>query len=618
MRARSALPYAGNERRRVAPARNVDSMDPNETPPQPLWRSVHKIAPYFARHRLQLLVVAALAISAASLSALEPLVLKSLFDGFTSGVKPHALALAFAALAVILLGGELLQTALDWFVWRVRLAVDYALMQATIDRLHSLPLAYHRDQNVGATMTKIERGITGCMSAFSDVVVKLVPALIYLAVSVVVMLQLEWRLSLAVMAFAPLPAILGARASREQTAREQGLMQRWTKVFARFNEVLAGIIVVKSFAMEEREKRRFLGGVCDANAVVLRGVGTDARNGALKNAVMALARLVALALGGVLVMHHEITLGTLVAFVSYLGGVFHPVQTLTGMYQTLRRATVSLSALLSILEAQDSLGDEPDAYEPAPFRGEVEFDHVSFQYRPGNPLLHDIQLRVRPGEVVAVVGPSGTGKTTLMALLQRLYDPCGGSIRIDGEDLRRFKQRALRDQIGVVLQEGTLFSDSIADNIAFGNPGASRAQIEAAARAANAHDFISALPDGYDTPVGERGCKLSGGERQRVAIARAMLKNAPILVLDEATSALDAESEEKVQEALQRLMQGRTAFVIAHRLSTITTADRIIVLRAGTIAESGTHDQLMQHNGYYAMLVRKQMKAFLTKAIEAA
>ena len=404
-----------------------------------LRRGIAAIAPLFTPHRLRLCAIAALAVTAATLSALEPLVLKQLFDGLSASASLRGAALALLLLAAILLGGELLQNVLEWLVWRVRLALDYALMQATIERLHSLPLAYHREQSVGATMTKIERGIQGCMTAFSDVVVKLAPALIYLVVSVVVMLRLEWRLSLAVMLFTPLPAIVSARAAKEQTAREQGLLARWTKVFARFNEVLAGIVVVKSFTMEEREKRRFLGGVRDANGLVLRGVATDAKNNARKNVLMVLARLLALGVGGVLVMRREITLGTLVAFVSYLGGVIHPLQTLTGLYQTLRRATVSLDALLSILQAQDSLGDDPEAYAPAPFRGAIEFERVSFQYRPGAPLLHDIELRVRPGELVALVGPSGTGKTTLMALLQRLYDPSAGSIRIDGQDIRKFK-----------------------------------------------------------------------------------------------------------------------------------------------------------------------------------
>jgi ATP-binding cassette subfamily B protein len=280
----------------------------------------------------------------------------------------------------------------------------------------------------------------------------------------------------------------------------------------------------------------------------------------------------------------------------------------------LRRAAVSVEAVLSILEAQDSLGDAPGAHEAEGILGEVEFDAVSFGYRPERSILKDVSLSVRAGEMVALVGPSGTGKSTLMSLLQRLYDPSAGSIRIDGRDIREFKQRSLRFQIGVVLQEGSLFSDSVRDNIAFGKPHATQEEIEAAARAANAHEFIVKLPQGYDTPVGERGSKLSGGERQRIAIARALLKDAPILVLDEATSALDAESEELVQSALARLSAGRTTFVIAHRLSTVTSADRIVVMRDGGIEAIGDHELLMRQNGYYAGLVKRQLRGLAADA----
>jgi ATP-binding cassette subfamily B protein len=580
-------------------------------PENGLLSSLRRAAPYFLCQRRPLLAVVLLAPVGASIAALEPLVLRELFDTFLEGNGLRSAALPFAALLGMLLAAELFGVVLDRLVWRVRLGVDFALMQAAVERLHSLPLSYHREQSVGATMTRVERGIAGSMSAFSEVVVRFLPSLTYLSVSVFVMVQLEWRLALAVLVFAPLPALLGAWAAREQTTRERKLMKRWTSVFSRFNEVLSGIVVVKSFVMEEHEKRRFLGGVGDANGLVLAGVATDTRNNALKNLMIVAARLSALALGGALIMEQQISLGTLIAFVSYLGGVFHPVQTLTGMYQTLRKAAVSLEAVLSILEAQDSLGDAPDAREATELSGAVEFDGVGFHYRPERSILNDISLSVKAGEMIALVGPSGAGKTTLMSLLQRLYDPTRGAIRVDGQDIRSFKQRSLRFQIGVVLQEGCLFSDSVRDNIAFGKPHAPQAEIEAAARAANAHDFIVALPQGYDTPVGERGCKLSGGERQRIAIARALLKDAPILVLDEATSALDAESEQKVQQALARLSAGRTTFVIAHRLSTITSADRIVVFRDGGVSEIGRHEELMQNNGYYASLVKQQIRGLV-------
>jgi ATP-binding cassette subfamily B protein len=553
-----------------------------------------------------MLVLVLLATFGSGLAALEPLVLRQLFDSLPLGAARPTLE-AFASLAALLFCSELLHAALDWLTWRVRLALDFSLMHAGIERLHTLPLAYHSEQNVGGTLTKIERGIAGSMSAFSDLALRLLPSLIYLCVSVVVMLQLEWRLALSVLLFAPLPAWIGAKAAPEQAAREQALMTRWTRLFARFNEVLSGIVVVKSFNMEEREKQRFLGGVNEANDLVLRGVATDARTNCKKNALTALARLSALGVGGYLVAQHEISLGTLVAFVSYLGGLFHPVQTLTGMYQTLQRAAVSIAALLGILEAEDNLQDREHARELGAVRGEVEFREVGFGYKPERAVLERVSLSIRAGELVAFVGPSGAGKSTLMTLLQRLYDPQRGAVLIDGSDIRELKQRSLRRNVAVVLQDACLFSDSVRDNIAFGKPDATQDEIEAAARAANAHAFIVKLPLGYDTPLGERGCKLSGGERQRIAIARALLKDAPILVLDEATSALDVETEEQVQEALKRLTHGRTTLVIAHRLSTITSADRIVVLRDGAIVEVGKHSDLLQDDRHYAALVRKQL-----------
>jgi ATP-binding cassette subfamily B protein len=578
-----------------------------KTPARSLWRSAQQLRPYLKLQPGGFGLVLGLGAVTAALSAFEPLLLKHWFDAL---LGPAALERGwqyFVALAVLLVASELLSAWQNRRVWQLRLGLDFALMRAAVERLHSLPLSYHREQSVTATMTQIERGISGTMAAFTELTLRLIPALFYLTISLFVMFQLEWHLACAVLLIAPWPALLGARAAPEQMARERSLLERWTKLFARFHEVLTGIVVVKSYVMEEQEKRRFLAGVSDANALVLQGVALDSATQAKKNLLSTLARLCALAAGGVLVTHHEISLGTLLAFVSYLGGVLQPVQALTGIYQTLRRASVSLDAVLEVIDAPADVGDAPDACDAGRLHGAVEFRDVSFGYRPNHRVLNDIRLTVAPGETVALVGASGAGKTTLMSLLQRLYDPESGCIYIDSRDIRTFTQRSLRAQIGIVLQEGSLFSDSVRDNIAFGRLDATAGEIEAAARAARAHDFIAALPRGYDTPIGDRGCKLSGGERQRITIARAILKDAPILVLDEATSALDAENEELVQAALAELTRGRTTFVIAHRLATIIQADRIAVFREGRIVEIGTHAELMREDAYYASLIRKQL-----------
>jgi ATP-binding cassette subfamily B protein len=292
--------------------------------------------------------------------------------------------------------------------------------------------------------------------------------------------------------------------------------------------------------------------------------------------------------------------------------LFGPVQGLTGIYQTVQRASESLKEVFTILDVQEHLGDAPDAEEVSDVTGSVSFEHVSFRYeQTGRPLLDDLSFSVAPGETIAIVGPSGSGKTTLMALLMRFYDPVEGVIRLDGKDLRRLKQRSVRRHIGVVLQDPLLFNDTVRANIAYGRPEATQAEIEEAARSANAHAFIARLPDGYRTIVGERGGRLSVGERQRLTIARALIKQPRLIILDEATSSLDAESEALVQEALEGLMQGRTTFVIAHRLSTVVNADRILVLREGRIDESGRHAELMKRGGYYATLVHRQTRGLI-------
>ncbi|MGH7509192.1 MAG: ABC transporter ATP-binding protein [Gemmatimonadales bacterium] len=577
-------------------------------------RSLHFVRLY----RRPLVGVISLALLLAVLSAIDPLIMKYLFDALEAGHGLAAFSLTMSGLVVLELARAGLQAWLGVLSWDVRLGVDYTVRERVITKLNSLPLSFHQGETVGGTMNRINQAISGYVSAFGEIAFNLLPTLLYLVLSVTVMLRMEWRLALAVIVFTPLPALIGARAAPEQIQRERRLVERWSSIYSRFNEVLAGIMTVKGFAMEEAEKRRFLSGVQAGNEVVRQGVRTDNRTGTLRSLATTSARLAALAFGGYMVSRGEITVGTLVAFLGYIGGLFGPVQGLTNTYQTLRRATVSLECIFGILDADDVVADPQGAAEVRHVRGEVEFRDVSFGYQPGSAVLRGVNLSVKPGETVALIGPSGSGKTTLTALLQRFYRVSEGAIMLDGVDIGGMTQRSLRSQIGVVFQDAHLFNDTVRANIAYGLPDAALTEIEAAARAAHAHDFIVALPQGYDTVVQERGSRLSGGQRQRIAIARALLKNPPILILDEATSALDSESEHLIQRALKTLLQGRTAFIIAHRLSTVRDADRIVVIQDGQIAEVGNHTELLQRGGYYATLVERQTAGFLEEPDKAA
>jgi ATP-binding cassette, subfamily B, bacterial len=581
--------------------------------PRPPANRLRRALAFAVPYRRAIVVILLITLALAAINAAEPLILKFIFDNLTS---PERELRAFGQGIAILIGLGLIREIAtgysNWLIWQTRLGIHYSLLENTVERLHSMPLNFQQEEGVGAIMTRLDRGIQGFVGAVSQILFNIFPAVLYLGISVFVMMRLNWKLAVVVLCFVPIPAIIAALSAPEQMRRERTLLDKWSKIYSRFNEVLSGIVTVRSFAMEDVEKSQFLRHVGAANRVVVRGVGIDSGVGAATNFVVTMARVAAIALGGMFVLNGQITLGTLIAFLGYVGGLFGPVQGLTGIYQTIQRAYVSLDEIFRILDLQEHLGDAPNAQDIPQVRGEVSFEGVKFSYdHAGRPILDGINLSVNAGETLAIVGPSGSGKTTMMALLMRFYDPKEGSIKLDGVDLRALKQRSLRRNIGTVLQDPLLFNDSVRNNIAYGRPDATMEEIQKAAAIANAHNFILRLPDQYATMVGERGSRLSLGERQRIAIARALLKDPPILVLDEATSSLDAESEELVQEALTRLMRGRTTFVIAHRLATVVSADRIIVLKHGRIVESGTHISLMKLRGYYFSLVQRQTRGLI-------
>jgi subfamily B ATP-binding cassette protein MsbA len=420
---------------------------------------------------------------------------------------------------------------------------------------------------------------------------------------------LNWDFTLLAIAVTPFLLLFVSRFKKAVKKATHEVRRQQSEIVAVVQQGLESMQVVQAFGQEEAEVE-MLKIVSDATvSAALKARRVKALLSPAVTITVAACTALVLWRGAALIVAGKMTIGSFTVYLAYLAQFFKPVKDLATTTNAIAQTAVGAERVRGLLETSSAIVDPPDGKEPETLLGEIQFEHVSFGYDPKIPILTDVDFQIKPGQFVGIVGPTGGGKSTILSLIPRFYDVLSGTVRVDGNSVGDYKLKTLREQIGYVLQDTVLFRGTILENLAFGRPSATKDEIIAAAKLANANDFIQEMPLGYDTVVGERGSTLSGGQRQRIGIARVMLRDSPILLLDEPTAALDSETERLVIEALERLMKGRTVIMIAHRLSTIRNADQIIVISGGVVADSGTHDQLMERDGIYAELYRTQFQS---------
>lgn len=547
-------------------------------------------------------------IIAMGLNIMIPQILKRAIDEGVASGSARALFIS----AAIILGIAVLRGGFafaqryfgEWLSYRVA----YDLRNALYDKLQRLPFSFHDRSQTGDLMSRATSDITET-ERFVGIGLMELTATLLLLIGIMIVMMFE-SLRLTLVALAPLPLLLFAtiRFGRAVEPMFTKIQEQMGKLSTVMQESLTGIRVVKAFAREPYELEKFDRDNDEWFNRRFRVINVWANNWPFFTFLIAASVALLLWFGGPMALNGSITIGSLFAMISYVLLLNNPVQRL-GFFVNLAATAVASSArVFEIIDTHDELADKPEAQVLNAVQGNVVFEQVSFAYREGRSTLRDISFAARPGQIVALMGPTGSGKSTITNLIPRFYDPTSGRVLVDGIDVRDVAIKSLREQIGIVLQDSFLFSSTISQNIAYGRPDASEAAIIAAAKAARAHDFIMTFPDGYQTKVGERGVTLSGGQKQRIAIARALLLNPRILVLDDSTSSVDTETEHLIQQALDQLMEGRTTFVIAQRLLTLKNADQILVLNDGLVVQRGTHTELLAQDGLYREIYDLQLK----------
>ena len=567
-----------------------------------------RLLAYIKPYKKRLAAAVVCIIMAAGANLYLPWIIKDMIDDVLMSKDMLMLNLIAAGILVVMFTRGVFYYGQSYLVSYVGQRIIIDVRSVLFRKFQKMPLSYYDRQQTGTVMSYITNDVSAMQSAIVDNLIELVTESSILIGSLGMMIYLDWKLSLLTLMTIPLVGfamkIFGRKLKRSSTV----IQERAAEITSLLQESISAIRVVKSFVRETYEIRRFEEQNWRNFQAAMKNVKLSSLLTPTVEFLAAIAVTFIVWFGGYEVVNEVITAGELVAFLTYAVNLANPVKRLSRVYAAIQKAMAAADRVFEVMDLDEKITDVPGAKPLPPIQGQVEFKDITFSYKEGQPALQHISLKAEPGQMIALVGPSGSGKSTIANLIPRFYDVDSGTIAIDGHDIRQVTADSLREQIGLVPQETMLFSTTVMENIRYGRLDATDEEVVEAARAANAEEFIKDLPEGYDTKLGERGLNLSGGQRQRLAIARAILKNPRVLILDEATSALDTESEKIVQDALDKLMVGRTSFVIAHRLSTIFNADQIFVVENGQLREHGTHEELLAAGGLYSNLYNIQFR----------